>query len=98
MTVEQDKEQTRRNALTALWMDRHPEEEMTGLDVALMDCLVVLGAEYDASYRDKEKERRLFKLSNQLRQYLGIEIVTIDRKGQSPTNENKKLDKKNKNS
>ena len=90
MTKEQEKQDLRRSKLMEFWKERHPKEDMTKLDASIMECLILLGEEYDRNYKHREREVRIYKLSNYLRRYLGIEIIIKDLKNtKSPTNENK---------
>lgn len=90
MTAEQYQIEIRHNALMELWKKRNPNEEISVFDLKVMECLVLLGEEYDKNYKCKDKEIKLYKLSKYLRKYLGIEIVTKDSKNnKSPENEKK---------
>ena len=90
MTKEQEKQDLRRSKLIEFWKERNPKEEMTKLDASIMECLILLGEEYDLNYKKSDKEVKIYKLSNYLRRYLGIEIIIKDLKNaKSPTNDKK---------
>jgi hypothetical protein len=79
MTVESNKEERRRESLTRMWAEKHPGEQMSRSDQALLDALVFLGREYDEQYNhNSEKERFLYNRSNQVRGMLGLRVPISD--------------------